>query len=210
MVDDVLLASSRGHSVEDTLRASKMIQDAHIRLGLQMMIGLPGDNLEHDLATAEAIVDLEADDARIYPTLVIRGTALEKLYREGKYHPVDMNEAIERSAAVLRVLEEGGVRVIKLGLHPADAFLKGDDLVAGPFHEAFRELVMTKIWGEEFAGLLKASEHRSIEIEVAPSQFNFAIGHAAKNKKALLEFYDTVVFYRNEDLTKREYHVNYR
>jgi histone acetyltransferase (RNA polymerase elongator complex component) len=210
MVDEVLLASSRGHTVKDTLRASEMIQDAHIRLGLQMMIGLPGDSLEHNLATANAIVDLEADDARVYPTLVIKGTALEKLFREGKYNPLDMNEAVERSAAVFRVLEEGGVRVIKMGLHPSDAFLTGGDLIAGPFHEAFRELVMTKIWGEEFTVLLRATEHRSIEIEVASSQFNFAIGHAAKNKKALLELYDTVVFFRNDKLKGREYYVNYR
>lgn len=209
MVDEVLQASSRGHTVKDTVRASEMIQDAHIRLGLQMMIGLPGDSQKHDLATAEAIVELEAHDARVYPTLIIKGTALEKLYREGKYNPLDMGKAVERSAAVFRVLEDGGVRVIKMGLHPSDAFLRGDDLVAGPFHEAFRELVMTKIWGEEFTDLLKPSGHKSIEIEVAPSQFNFAIGHAAKNKKSLLEFYDTVVFFRNDKLNRREFYVNY-
>ena len=210
MVDEVLLASSRGHAVKDNIRASEMIEMAHIRLGLQMMIGLPGDSLEHDLTTAKEIVELEADDARIYPALVIKGTALEQLYHEGKYHPLEMNEAIRRSAEVFRVLDEGGVRVIKMGLHPSDAFLSGDDLIAGPFHEAFRELVMTEIWGEVLKPLMKQQSHHSIEIEVSPTQFNFAIGHAAKNKKALLKFYDTVVFYRNENLEKREYNVSYR
>jgi histone acetyltransferase (RNA polymerase elongator complex component) len=175
-----------------------------------MMIGLPGDSFEHDLETAKAIVELEADDARIYPTLVIKGTALETLYRSRKYKPLEMEEAVLRSAAVYKVLEEGGVKVIKMGLHPSDAFVKGDELVAGPFHEAFRELVMTEIWGEEFKELMLPSKDKHIEIEVSSSQFNFAIGHAAKNKKALLQFYDTVVFFRNDNLRKREYHVNYR
>jgi histone acetyltransferase (RNA polymerase elongator complex component) len=210
MVDEVLQASSRGHTVKDIYRASEMIRNAYIRLGLQMMIGLPGDRLQYDLETAMAIAELEANDARIYPTLVIKGTALAKLYQTGKYRPLAMDEAVLRSAAVFKVLEKGGVRVIKMGLHPTDAFLKGDELVAGPFHEAFRELVMTEIWKEELSALMMPSKNRHIEIEVAPSQFNFAIGHTAKNKKALLQYYDTVVFFRNENLKKREYHVNYR
>ncbi len=209
MVDEVLIASSRGHSVEDTIRASQMIKGANIRLGLQMMIGLPGDSLEYDLQTAASFVELQANDARIYPTLVIRGTTLEDMYKDGSYMPLSMEDAVLRSASVLRILEQGNVKIIKMGLHPSDAFISGDELVAGPFHEAFRELVMTEIWAEEFTPLRQRSEHRHIEIEVAPRQFNFAIGYAAKNKKTLLEFYDTVVFYRNENLNARKYHAHY-
>jgi histone acetyltransferase (RNA polymerase elongator complex component) len=209
MVEEVLQESHRGHTVADTLKASEMIRSAHIRLGLQMMIGLPGDKPEYDLQTAEAFVDLEANDARIYPTLVIKDTALEKLYTEGKYIPLSMDEAVQRSADVFKVLEKGGVKVIKMGLHPSDAFISGDELVAGPFHVAFRELVMTEIWAAELFPIMKESSHKHLELHVSPKQFNFAIGHAAKNKKALLEFYDTVVFFRDESLTAREYHVHY-
>ncbi|MEE4256489.1 MAG: radical SAM protein [Bacteroidales bacterium] len=208
MVEEVLLASHRGHTAEDTIKASGMIKDAHIRLGLQMMIGLPGDHAEYDLETARAFVELEASDARIYPTLVIKGTALEKMYLDEKYSPLSMEEAAERSSAVFRILEGGGVKVIKMGLHPSEGFLVGDDLVAGPFHEAFRELVMTKIWAAELKPLMNTTDHRHLEIEVSPKQFNFAIGHAAKNKKELLKYYNTVVFYRNEDLKNREYHAH--
>jgi len=208
MVEEVLLASHRGHTAEDTIKASRMIKDAHIRLGLQMMIGLPGDKIAYDLETARAFEELEAADARIYPTLVIRGTALEKMYRDGKYTPLSMDKAVERSAAVFRILEEGGVKVIRMGLHPSESFLGGETLVAGPFHEAFRELVMTRIWAEEFKPLMQNTDHSQLEIEVAPKQFNFAIGHAAKNKKELLKYYNTVVFYRNEDLKNREYHAH--
>jgi len=209
MADEVLIASSRGHTVADTMRASEMIKSARIRLGLQMMVGLPGDTLEYDLQTASAFVELEADDARIYPTLVIKGTAMEHMYRDGSYIPLSMEEAVLRSAAVFSVLDKGGVKIIKMGLHPAEGFISGDELVAGPFHESFRELVMTEIWAAELEPLRKESDYKHIEIEVAPAQFNFAIGHAAKNKKALLEFYDTVVFYRNENVKYREYHAHY-
>lgn len=209
MVDDVLLASGRGHSVADTINASRLIKKAGMRLGLQMMIGLPGDNPEYDLQTAREFNKLEADDTRIYPTLVIKGTALETLYLERKYIPLEMNEAIKRAADVFRIFEQANIRVIRMGLHPSEGLLGGEDLVAGPFHQAFRELVMTEIWAEHLAPLMEASDKKNIEIHTSPAQFNFAIGHAAKNKKALLKFYDTVVFYKDETLIKRNYHVHY-
>lgn len=210
MVDKVLLKSRRGHSIEDTEKASAMIRKAGMRLGLQMMIGLPGDNPEHDRTTAEAFVRLGAQDARIYPTLVIRGTALEQLHHKGEYRVLEMVEAVRRSAEVLRILEGGGVKVIRVGLHPSEGLLSGNDLVAGPFHEAFRELVMTEIWAGEFSDLLQAEPGKQLEIHVAPGQFNFAIGYAAKNKKALLKVYDTVVFYKDDHLKGREFHAHRR
>lgn len=209
MVEKVLQESGRGHTVEDTVNASKMIKKAGMRLGLQMMIGLPGDKPEFGIQTASDFVKLGADDTRIYPTLVIKGTALEQLYKEEKYTPLEMEEAVSRAADVFRIFEEGGVRVIRMGLHPSDGLLNGDDLIAGPFHEAFRELVMTEIWREEFLPLMRKTKHKKLEIHTTPKQFNFAIGHAAKNKKDLLKFYETVVFYKDENLQNRNYHVYY-
>jgi histone acetyltransferase (RNA polymerase elongator complex component) len=209
MVEEVLLQSARGHTVADTINASRMIKNAGMRLGLQMMIGLPGDKPEYDLQTATAFVELGANDTRVYPTLVIRGTALEKLFLDGKYVPLEMDEAVRRAADVLKVFQSGGVRVIRMGLHPSEALLGGEELVAGPFHEAFRELVMTQIWADKFAPLMQKSEHKYIEIHISPAQFNFAIGHAAKNKKALLKFYGIVVFMKDENLISDEYHAYY-
>lgn len=68
----VLAKSGRGHSVEDIEKASKMIIDDGFELGLQMMIGLPGDTLEKAKHTAKKIVELGARNTRIYPTLVIK------------------------------------------------------------------------------------------------------------------------------------------
>lgn len=210
MVDEVLLKSGRGHTIEDTEKAARLIKNAGIRLGLQMMIGLPGDKPAHDLHTAHEFVNLEAEDIRIYPTLIIRGTALEKLYEEGKYIPLEMKEAVHRSAEIFKVFETAGLRVIRMGLHPSKGLLSGEDLVAGPFHEAFRELVMTEIWSEHLTPLMKDSDYETIEIFTSPAQFNFAIGYGAKNKKSLLKFYNTVVFRQDENLKAREYYADYR
>lgn len=209
MADEVLLKSSRGHTAADTVKAAAMIRQAHIRLGLQMMIGLPGDSLKYDLQTAHTFVDLEAADTRIYPTLVIKDTALEKLYQQGKYQVLKMEEAVERTAEVYKIFESAGLRVIRIGLHPSEGLMAGDDLVAGPFHQSFRELVMTRLWSEQLAPLMVKAKHKSITLYVPPGQFNFAIGYAAKNKKDLLQFYEHVVFIRDDTLKNREYHVDY-
>lgn len=209
MVEEVLVENRRGHTVADTARAAGLIKKAGMRLGLQMMVGLPGDTAEHDITTARAFVDLKADDTRIYPTLVIRGTALEKLYRDKKYLPLTMEEAVKRSAEVYRIFESASLRVIRIGLHPSEGLTVGNHLVAGPFHAAFRELVMTLLWAEQFASLMKNTTYKKLEIHVAPGQFNFAIGYAAKNKKALLQFYDHVIFMRDDTLKNRTYHAYY-
>ena len=209
MVDEVLEKSGRGHSVADTIKASKMIKNAHIRLGLQMMIGLPGDKAEYNLQTASTFVELGADDTRIYPTIVIKGTAMEKLYHNGKFKVLSMEEAVKRTSEVYKIFEAGNVRVIRVGLHPSEGLISGEELIAGPFHEAFRELVMTELWAEQLSSLISKSEKKHLEIHTSPAQFNFAIGYAAKNKKNLLKHYETVVFMRDDNLKNREYNAHY-
>ena len=101
-----------------------------------------------------------------------------------------MRKNLSKSLALVVILlsflvSTGGLHAQQAHILESNTFVK-EFRVAGPFHEAFRELVMTEIWAEEFKPLLKKSAYSHLEIEVAPKQFNFAIGHAAKNKKELL------------------------
>ncbi|MBK8806698.1 MAG: radical SAM protein [Bacteroidales bacterium] len=68
---EVLHLSSRGHTVEDTINAAGLINEYGFELGLQMMLGLPGDTAESATFTAQEIVRLKAQTTRIYPALVI-------------------------------------------------------------------------------------------------------------------------------------------
>jgi len=94
MDDEVLTKSGRGHTSLDTENASRLILEAGFKLGLQMMIGLPGDTEEKSVNTAKTIVELGASETRIYPVIVIKGTPLEDLFREGKYIPLELEGAI--------------------------------------------------------------------------------------------------------------------
>ena len=143
--DDILRRSGRGHSVADVENASRLIRQYGIDLGLQMMIGLPGDTKEKALHTAEQIVAFGASCTRIYPTLVVEGTALAEDYRKGEYVPLSLEEAVDWCKELYRYFQTAGVMVMRMGLHPTKDLREGEHLLAGPFHVSFKELVLTAL-----------------------------------------------------------------
>ncbi|HNS16237.1 MAG TPA: radical SAM protein [Bacteroidales bacterium] len=209
MDDDVLRQSGRGHTARDTERASVLILSQGFKLGLQMMIGLPGDTLDRSLHTARRIVELGADNTRIYPTLVIKNTPLAQLYRKGEYAPLSLEEAVRWSAAICGIFENAGVTIIRMGLHPSEGLVSGKELLAGPFHPSFRELVETALWKEKLREVFLCESGKSIQIQVAPDQLNVAIGYGASNRKMLLERFRSVTFVNNVSLTGRNFYVHY-
>ncbi len=211
--DAVLRAARRGHTVKQVEEAARLIRAAGFDLGLQMMIGLPGDTLEKAMATAQKIIDLGASNTRIYPTLVIKETVLYKWYRQGKYKPLLLEEAVAWAKQLLLKFEKAGVRVIRLGLHPSRGLLDGSEWVAGPFHPSFRELVLTEIWYDLLVTEFRINNgtsgrlHQKIEIFVSPPEINYAIGYGGKNKKRLLEHFREVKFTPHAVLSGRNFKV---
>ncbi|NTW32349.1 MAG: radical SAM protein [Bacteroidetes bacterium] len=208
MDEEVLKLSGRGHNVEDVINASGLIKAEGFSLGLQMMIGLPGDTLEKAIITAKQIIALGADNTRIYPALVIKDTELENLYLENNYNPLTLEEAVYRAKEVFKIFEKSNVKVLRMGLHPSEGLISGDSLVAGPFHVSFGELVFTALWAEALSPLLKTRNAKSITISVPKKQLNFAIGYNASNKKMLLQHFKNVNFVSDTSLTGRNYSVN--
>ncbi|MGE5430803.1 MAG: elongator complex protein 3 [Syntrophomonadaceae bacterium] len=205
---DVLRLSGRGHNAEDITEASGLILQEGFSLGLQMMIGLPGDTPEKSIFTARRIVELGADNTRIYPTLVIKGTKLEQMYLRGKYKPLELNEAVLRAKSVTEIFESAGVKIIRMGLHPSEGLLSGEHLVAGPYHVSFRELVQTEIWN----GILKplrAEGGKVLTVSVSPAEFNSAVGYNARNKKELLENFHKVRFITDPAIKGRKFIADY-
>ncbi len=168
------------------------------------MIGLPGDTLEKSLATARKIIDLGASNTRIYPTVVIKDTALHQWYKNGKYQPLTLDEAVDWVKEILPVFENAGVKVIRVGLHPSEGLLSGDELTAGPFHPSFRELVLTEIWGDLLKTIPEKTKHKTLIIHVPEKELNYAVGYKGKNRKRLLTRYKAVKFIADKQIARRE------
>jgi len=145
--DEVLRLSCRGHNAACVYEAADLIKRMGFILGMQTMTGLPGDTDETCLKTAEKVVSIAPDIVRIYPVLVIRGTELESLYRSGAYRPQSIDEAVALCAKLLELYEDNNIKVIRIGLQPTDTIRvgSGSEVVAGPVHPAFRQLMESRL-----------------------------------------------------------------
>lgn len=162
--DEVLLKAGRGHNVDDVYKASKLIKEYGFVLGHQIMPGLPGDDFKTDIETAKASIDMEPDICRIYPALTIRGTAMEIMYKRGGYVPYTLKEAVEISKEMYKMYRARSINVIRIGLQPTETINEKHDVVAGPFHPAFRELVESSLITELILENMKESEKAEIHI----------------------------------------------
>jgi histone acetyltransferase (RNA polymerase elongator complex component) len=142
MDDAVLAASGRGHTAADSERAIKCLQDGGLEVGVQLMVGLPGDRPGLIFKGVERLASLRPDLARIYPAVVLKGSALEDEYRSGGYRPLCLPKAVAISGRVKEILEAYGVRVVRIGLQETDGLQA--DIVAGPYHPAFGEMVLAR------------------------------------------------------------------
>ena len=187
MDNEVLRRSGRGHTRQDTIEASSLVMAMGFQLVLQMMTGLPGADAESDLATAKVLADLKPDGVRIYPTVILRDTALETLWRAGVYREHTVEEAVELCSRVLPIFEEKGIPVIRLGLNPSEE-LSGGAAVGGAYHPAFGELVRSRILRDRaerrMSGLRPGDR---AELRVPPEQLSAMIGQHRCNVDYLMD-----------------------
>jgi histone acetyltransferase (RNA polymerase elongator complex component) len=141
--DRVLRLAGRGHGTADSLQASRLIKEHGLQLGWQLMPGLPGEDGRSLRRTVEAAIRTHPDFARIYPALVLRGSGLERLYYKGGYRPLSLGRAVVLAALMKKRFDDQGIGVVRMGLQ-SSATLE-QDLVAGPWHPAFGELVKARL-----------------------------------------------------------------
>ncbi len=164
MDSEVLRLNRRGHTAEDVVSAARLIKAYGFELGVQMMTGLLGDTDEKCIETAKKLISLSPDTARIYPTVVLEGTELASLYREGRYVPQSVEDAAELCAELLMLFRQGGVRVIRLGLHSGGNVEEG--YIAGAYHPAFREICESRIYLQRVLTAIENGRVPEGEIEI--------------------------------------------
>lgn len=188
MSDSVLRACRRGHSTDDTRRACRMVTEAGFSLVGQMMIGLPGSSGEDETQTAEYIACSGADSARVYPTVVFRGTALCDMAQNGEYTPLDEQNAVERTKNVLDVFDRTGIRVIRVGL-VANENLESDEAVfGGASQSAVGEMAMSALFLDRICARLDntgAYNGKILTVEAPAGSTSKAVGHRRRNAEYL-------------------------
>lgn len=156
MIDEVLTLANRGHCAKDTVDALFRLKRRNFEMGLQLMIGLPGDTCDRFLQTLDQVVKLKPDFVRIHPTLVLKGAPLEILWRSGGYLPLSLEEAIQWLKKGILRLENSSLPVARIGLQPTRDLER--DFLAGPYHPAIRQLVDSAVSFDMATSLLRVSQ----------------------------------------------------
>lgn len=194
--DDVLNLNKRGHTAIDVENAVNLIKKWGFELGLQMMTGLYGDSAEKSVLTAKKIIELKPDTVRIYPTIVLKNTELEKLYLEGKYKPQELSKAVTLCNRLRNMFEDVGIRVIRVGLHSIDE----SSYVSGPWHPAFSELCESERYLELMLSTLR--ETGEYNVYVSTTELSKAIGHKKSNIKKLADLGYKINVFSKQNLDK--------
>ena len=146
MDDEVLQLSRRGHTALDTCRAVERLKERGYAIGLQMMVGLPGQDESSVMTTALEIAGLFPDFVRIYPTLVLKNSHLETWYQNGRYEPLALDAAVNQVKNLYGFFRNRQIPVIRMGLQASESLDVHGTVVAGPYHPAFGHLVHSEIF----------------------------------------------------------------
>ena len=157
--DYILANCQRGHTFEDVKKASKLIRLYGFTLGHQMMIGLPESTKLDEINTAKALIKLKPKIVRIYPVLVIKNTPLAKEYEQGEYIPLTVEQAVDRAKDIMQLFNNAKIEVIRIGLQNTEEITdpseESSQVIAGPYHPAFRQLVESGMWYDEIVQKIK-------------------------------------------------------
>ncbi|MCI5667337.1 MAG: radical SAM protein [Oscillospiraceae bacterium] len=185
MCDEVLSANERGHSAEDVRRASRLIRESGISLGLQMMTGLYKDSEDAVRFTCREFIALKPDTVRIYPTVILKGTRLGALYERGEYRSFGFEQTVDLCAELLGEFDRAGIRVIRMGLHASENVER--DMLGGVYHPAFREIVESRMFLNDMKERLLPLEKGSYTIFTDRRNISKAVGQKRCNISAMRE-----------------------
>ena len=182
--DEVLRRAGRGHSGEEVQRAVRLLIAKGVETGVQLMVGLPGETTRSFMDGVREVISLSPNLVRLYPTLVLENTELADLYHTTAYRPLSLERAVSLIARARTLLEEHRIRVIRMGLQPS-AELE-EQLIAGPYHPAFGELVNTRCWYLKIRPLLvRAGRDRVVRLTIGDRDYSALAGQKRENLQRL-------------------------
>ena len=207
--DYILKRANRGHTFEDVKKASKLIRWYGFKLGHQMMVGLPESTRIDEINTAKALVKLKPKMVRIYPVLVVKNTKLEEEYKQGIYEPLSVVQAVEICKEIVRIFADKKIDIIRIGLQSTDEISdpqnEKSEVVAGPYHPAFRQLVESGMWYDAIVGKIKKLnvKVKKVQVTVNPIDANNVIGHKKENVQKLKDTYDVDLILKQDKNIKQ-------
>jgi hypothetical protein len=166
------------------------------------MPGLPGDSRERSLFSLDRVLSLNPSFLRIYPTLVLSGTALAELYLAGSYTPQTLEDAVSLCGCMLLSAMRQAVPVIRFGLQATAELESPGVLLAGPYHPAFGQLVVSALFYRLMSAMTAQLPRGSrVEFLVHPGRVSDLVGQGRGNLARLADRLAVTVTRVREDPT---------
>lgn len=154
---EILEKINRIHTIQDVIESTRLAKDSCLKITYHLMPSLPGVDFERDLEQFKILFEdsnFKPDSLKIYPTLVIRGTELYKMWERGEYSPLPTEKTIELLAKALSYVPKY-CRIVRL-----ERTIASQEIVAGIKHTNLREFVEKK--AEELGIKIQEIRYREV------------------------------------------------
>ncbi len=182
MDDEILNYAKRGHTSQDVIKASRLIRNHNIRLGHQVMVGLPKSTIDTEVYTIKECLKLKPEQLRLYPVYVIEDSELYDMYNLEIYKPLDINSAVKRCLAIINECQKTNVAIIRLGLQSTSEITSSNSNIFGPVCDNFAEYVMAAIIRESIEKIYKENINEDIVVYVPSKYISVTVGPKKINK----------------------------
>lgn len=193
--DYILKKCGYTYTMEEIKKATRMIKWNFLKVSFQVGIGLPDSTRIDELNTAKELARLKPYAVRIYPMVVMKNTALAEEYKKGEYEPITLNQAVERCKEVIYEFNRRHIREISIVKQSELNDSKETEIIAGPYHKEFGQIVADSIWYDSIVDRIKKFnvKVKKVNIEVNPKELPNIIGYEEENAKKLKEYYDVEI-----------------
>lgn len=202
---DVLAISKRGHDVSCVFSSSKLILEKGFKLGLQIMLGLPLDSETKIMNTVKNFIDIKPNFVRIYPVVIVKDTELEEMYFSNKYKPWELEYTANLTKKLYLIFKSNNIDVIRMGLQSSDSMTLGKDIIAGPYHPAFGEIVYSLVYRDIIESFIDGNlnNEKTLDIKISNTKISKLVGQNKSNIKYFKEHYNldlNIVTIKDESL----------
>lgn len=180
--DRVLQAVVRGHNAAESLAAIKRVEQAGFAVGAQLLPGLPNDSVPAAMASIAGVIAAGAQFVRLYPAVVLAGTALAEAFYQGVYCPPDLEQGVGIAARMFQYAAAAGVPTIRIGLQADEGLSMQGAILAGCWHPALGHLVKSRLFGDL---VLYLAAQMAIDgpcrLSCHPAKLSEVLGQSRKN-----------------------------
>lgn len=207
--ENVLKLAKRNHDVSAVVKSVKVVKQLGLKLGLQIMTGLPGQTDEIMKATADKIIEFNPDFIRIYPALVFKNTEMAEIFLKKEYSPYNLDKTLKIVSALLIKFYNAGIKIIRIGLHgDREFFSKG--ILAGPIEQGIRQRALSYIFQCCIRNLIKdnsldvnPSDNSRIIIVSPKGQGDIVTGYKGMDK--IKSMFNKLNFFHETSDEKRDF-----